>query len=962
MKFYSETISKLALSPFTLGLKEHLLSTYVPPKIHICNRKLGSNDNTEHHQIGQDGKYTGEAQNDLKQYADIFFNDGNLQKNIYIQGEPGIGKTTFATKLVLDWCKLVSLTQMPLPDNIETTDHLMVISDRYFQDIDTLKQFNFLFWISLRDCYDECGIEEIIQNVVVIELNDSEQYTKEFIEKVLSTEHCLVILDGLDEWIHPKDRSCSRKPQVVPHKRTGGQCTFLSFTRPWKLSVLSMQNVCVDQLFNIYGIVSIHELVKKYVESMNRHSNVNRDYCDFLNETLELDHLLETPILAVSLLCLWFERNKMPESITQIYCSILEMLGHRSLTYECLEENQSDFFPKCFKDKAWCKNNIHLLDCLGSLAFFTLHTDGDKSSEVFSETTVNTYLKTIDLREQSFSAGILTRHQLPSLNRKKYSYSFLHKTFQEFLAAYYVSTRLTKENALFQILFKFYSESRESLLSIDIFFVFVCGLNPCFALEIAEHISSETLSMCKTKWRNYAIDFDLDSHWFAKSRSCEFMNSCINDVQILLLRGYNESVNNDYKNVDIALKHVTYFDYGCLNSQPLDILSSLTTCIGRIKDRIETVMWLTKDVPIANKTIFMDILQHSSACLRNVLLRYDDRRGLCTQCLGMDNLKGVELLYLEGLRDTDQICVCCEGLTAPEDSRIVLQNLFLTQICLIRNMCQIELDITTCINLQSLTIRNSTVVVFVNTKLLKHCDLVWYDLSKGNIATTIIRSDKLEVLSIRLCKRVLDIAQNLSQKNNLHTLCMENADLGDCCRLLPESVQHVRLIKVAMSQSSWSKTMIKLPLQLKDIEINVADLGENYIMLSDSIKQFNLNGVTMTNCSWNKTMTNLPSQIEDIQIRSADLGDCDITPLGSVLYLEFNEVTMTSLSWRHLLEGVLRSSNLKICMISHCLMSTSEHYLTTIHGILNCDKIIAHARDQDHTVNGVFICKLISFG
>ncbi|KAH3858568.1 hypothetical protein DPMN_101196 [Dreissena polymorpha] len=48
-------------------------------------------------------------------YKEIFYTGEKLNKRIFLQGEAGMGKTTFATKSILDWCNQVEASSL-LPE------------------------------------------------------------------------------------------------------------------------------------------------------------------------------------------------------------------------------------------------------------------------------------------------------------------------------------------------------------------------------------------------------------------------------------------------------------------------------------------------------------------------------------------------------------------------------------------------------------------------------------------------------------------------------------------------------------------------------------------------------------------------------------------------------------------------------------------------------------------------------
>ena len=76
------------------------------------------------------GDRKGDKKQRLESYNELFHKEGVKQKRIMLLGEAGAGKTTFCQHLVDVWCN---------PS-----------SRRQFDDVDIIKQLQFLFYISCR--------------------------------------------------------------------------------------------------------------------------------------------------------------------------------------------------------------------------------------------------------------------------------------------------------------------------------------------------------------------------------------------------------------------------------------------------------------------------------------------------------------------------------------------------------------------------------------------------------------------------------------------------------------------------------------------------------------------------------------------------------------------------------------------------------------------------------------------
>lgn len=866
----------------------------------MCDRKIISKDSCPkqelnfHYDTGVIGKSKSITENkEVNNYADIFIKGKQLQKNVYIQGEPGMGKSVFATKLTLDWCDSICPKQTKEENITENTTFATDSANRHFADTEMLCQFSFLFLVSLRDCYEKCDIEVIIQDAIFSELNETEQYTETFLKKVLSKERCLIILDGLDEWTHPKNSSCRRKPLAVPHRRTGNHCTFITLTRPWKLAVLPLEDINIEQLFDIAGVVDKRTLLGKYVDGLNKQATIKRELYNFeLSLTRKSEQLLDTPILAVSLLCLWFEESNLPESVTQIYCCMLEMLGKRSSqNEEEYEPQESSVLPFCFKDKFWCIHNADLLEKLGELAFFTLHSDGKQSKVVFSDIIVARYLSK-ELRERSLKTGILTRHQVPSLNARKSSYCFLHKTFQEMLAACFFVGQTNDIDKLNKEIKTFYSENEQSILGIDSFFVFICGLKPVVASKISKHICDEISLLLQQMLNKYFSH--TDENYRASLYST---NRCLNNAQDLLLQGFFECSRNtfEYEQVDIALRHAINFE---------DVHESFEhnikfEALMRGSDIIESVIWLvSENVSVRELKIN---LEKSRSSLKYIMLESAHGEGLCIHCLGLHQLKNLHTMCLKDFGDICQKCNNCATSEWTGENKVTFDNELLSQVCLDSICCQVPLDFTACNVMHSLQISNSSSAVFINTTQLKHCVLEDYDFSKGNIAKAIAECQSLETLDIYECPYFYYVVRSLS---------------------------HLK--------------------QLQKISLEKVDLNNFDISFLDNEQQEYLDNISSSSCA---TIITLPPQLQYLRISASDLGPHDIFLADCLVFMKLDCVTMTSASWRRLANNILPCKHLKACILRNCLMSTAEYYLSTMHTILHCKNIELDVQKRSSTEN-----------
>ncbi|XP_045195955.2 uncharacterized protein LOC123551244 [Mercenaria mercenaria] len=196
LKFNKQHHSTIPLSPLFEENDTALIGFYVFPKMMLTDV--------------QTSMFRGrskERRTKIESLHDIFFNNHERCKEMYVTADAGLGKSVFCKRLAVTWCH----SHQP-------------VKNSYFaeQDFQTLHEFEFFFLILLRDtCKSECEIEEMIQKQVIYHLDHSSLYTVEVVEEVLSRESCLIILDGLDEWTHPQGTlSCEAGCLGIPHRKS----------------------------------------------------------------------------------------------------------------------------------------------------------------------------------------------------------------------------------------------------------------------------------------------------------------------------------------------------------------------------------------------------------------------------------------------------------------------------------------------------------------------------------------------------------------------------------------------------------------------------------------------------------------------------------------------------------------------------------------------------------------------
>lgn len=356
----------------------------------------------------------------LQNYKDMFCSEGKAAKNIHIVGEAGSGKSTFSTKIVHDWCKAVTESAVNKGEG-----------DKYFLDVEFLKSFKFVFFISLGEAgHGVCNVDAMVHHVLITWGLDSQKYTPEILSQCLTDESTLFILDGLDEWTHST---------VNPHRNTSTQCTYLVFTRTWQMSRLKKSDI--DVLFDITGVIDIEKLLNKAADYFDKKCHTHREISDFIGRTSQVRQLLQIPAIAMHLFYIWYEYESLAESKTKLYSEILDMLLIRadiSDTDTAMDNVlSSSSVPSSFGNKTSFVSNKSLLSSLGKLAFLSLFLKPEYLNK-FLYILVEIFLSN-ENKMKALQNGILTQHEVQE--RSNTAFCFLHRTIQKFLAVFYIATQ-----------------------------------------------------------------------------------------------------------------------------------------------------------------------------------------------------------------------------------------------------------------------------------------------------------------------------------------------------------------------------------------------------------------------------------------------------------------------------------------------------------------------------------------
>ncbi|XP_045214670.2 uncharacterized protein LOC123564853 [Mercenaria mercenaria] len=507
---YRQQYDTLPLSPLMEENDTHLLEFYVMPDINSV-------------EIQRSRGGCKEDRSKVTSLHDMFYKENKSCREIYITADAGFGKTALSKRLVLTWCQAK-----------KRFSH----EQEYFekQDITAMSEFEFVFLLSLRDCFRECDIDEMIIKQIIPRLAHT-SVTISDLETILSEEKCLVILDGLDEWTHPEP-VCKQGKSDIPHRKAR-KCTVLTTTRPWKFGVSKIRSSEIERKLELVGLskASAKSLKRSVISLLCGKNDIEKHIQDFDLAVSDrgISDLETIPLLLMYLLCLWCDGIDLGKSKSEVYCQIVELLLKRTFEkYPGIQlshkQPQSDI-PHCFSEHEHCYEYSTYLKALGQLAYETLFSVKKENTLVFDKSMADKYLSP-DYLKFSLRAGLLTQSTEKKLTKQSSKVSFSHKTVQEFFCALYICCQNERD---IKIIVLKECESLQNILDMSTVFVFISGM---VNAEIISSISRELMSVISED--KITSEYRSTTDWYCKP---------LKDIQDMYLSCMKE---NPYKDIKLS--------------------------------------------------------------------------------------------------------------------------------------------------------------------------------------------------------------------------------------------------------------------------------------------------------------------------------------------------------------------------------------------------------------------------
>ena len=422
----------------------------------------------------------------IKSYSDLLYRDEKPAKRIFVRGKAGYGKTCYALRLVNSWKN----AWMPRKEQEEEENRISKTSNMFETNCDNLMlEYDFLFYVAFRFLEREHkSVVDIVCKDYFLSDTDHSEQIKSNMEKVLRSSHykCLVILDGLDE----------SKLAALPVRGQLQNCQFLYTSRPSKLDVMSPKYGKDDKVVEILGLGNdLSELVENILGQYYKVNETEKqEKCMLVMSKLRsistqqkflyrTPILFRIPILAPYLIVQIYEDEEglTTHSLTTTYLGIFQMLITKAMNFDRLPHTMLENF----KEKKCCSKHFKSeftfpMSKLGELAYKDLV---NSASLVFKDRELKETLDD-DVIDFAINSGFISQSNVIGKTTGEKSANFLHKSMQEFLAAFY----LTCDDEAFEKFLREHLCTIENYINLSEVCAFLSGLNPALGSNLSERV------------------------------------------------------------------------------------------------------------------------------------------------------------------------------------------------------------------------------------------------------------------------------------------------------------------------------------------------------------------------------------------------------------------------------------------------------------------------------------------
>ena len=391
---------------------------------------------------------TGTTQSELKHYTELFTanKNGVIPKRILLKGQTGIGKSTFVKKLLVDWVGV----------NKGSGDEQAAV----------LKNFELVVAVDLKEVSKCQSLRDVITLSNVFAKEDK-YMTEGLVDYITNNqEKVLLIFDGYDEY----RSGCDSEIYEIFSGNSLRSCCVLITTRISKADELRGSEDLHAEITG-FSQVDREDFMRRFLNSEEVSKLKDHLY------RRELEELAKVPLLLLLFCILWREgqSKSFPNSKTKLYVDIVQFILNHSHSKQTADKTKTKQYVelKSFKE---------ILSEIGKVALQSLLKD----DHLFEYSQLSDSVRC----DESIFIGLLQITEYSETLRPVGMVSFIHKSIQEFLAAWYITYRCIPEGGNLDEI----SVKLEECLALGNVFQFICGLSKHGASTVFRHFKSVRIS------------------------------------------------------------------------------------------------------------------------------------------------------------------------------------------------------------------------------------------------------------------------------------------------------------------------------------------------------------------------------------------------------------------------------------------------------------------------------------
>ena len=516
----------------------------------------------------------GTTQSELKHYTELFTADKNgvIPKRILVQGKMGIGKSTFVKKLLVDW------VEVNKGAGVEQTA--------------VLRNFELVVAVNLKEVSKCERLTDIIRLSNVFAKED--KYMTEGLMNYITNnqEKVLLIFDGYDEY----RSGCDSEIYKIFRGNSLRSCCVLITSRISKADELRGGE---DLHAEITGFSKVDG--QTFMRRFLTHDEVFLLQREIYKR--KLNELAEVPLLLLFFCLLWRkgQSKHFPETKAKLYIDIIQFI---------LNHSYSKQSPPQYVEVTSFKE---ILSEIGKVALQGLLKD----DHLFEYSQLSDSVRC----DESVFIGLLQITEFSETLRPVGMVSFIHKSIQEFLAAWYVTYRCIPEGGnLGEI-----SVKLEECLALENVFQFICGLSEDGALATFRHLTSVRMSdpsldlsktvpdvkngtdrplsdVCERQWKFSRLVFDSFEQTESKT---ELSRACVDCLGEILL---HSPIRSPPEHVFLKAKETN--SWSLVFENEFSLINFFPTAVSNLNKMVKTLD--TGSSKILNVAEFLEKFQNCS--------------------------------------------------------------------------------------------------------------------------------------------------------------------------------------------------------------------------------------------------------------------------------------------------------------------------------------------------------------